>query len=363
MRKLFIIAAALLASPAVVRAESPVDKTYYVYVAAESDDTVDLVRFGPGGGELVKRIPVGIFPNEIEGPHGVKVAPGGRHWFVSIAHGMPYGHVFKYTTGDDVAVADCQAGLFPATIDISPATGFLFVVNFNLHGDMEPSNVSVIDTVSMTEIAQIGHGIMPHGQRISPDGNFAYSVAMMGDELYEIDTLKLKVNRKLKLTKDDADGGGMDHSAQGNMAVAKPTWAQPHPSEPLVYVALQGVDQVVEVDLADWKIARRFHTKKGPYNIAVSPDGKTLAVTEKSNSSIGFWNLETGKERASVACSNKITHGVTITPDSRFAFVTVEGVGGEPGLVEVYDLESLERKAVVEVGKQASGIDFWKMEP
>ena len=48
--------------------------------------------------------------------------------------------------------------------------------------------------------------------------------------------------------------------------------------------------------------------------------------------------------------------------DSRFAFVTVEGVGGDPGLVEVYDLQDLERRAVIEVGKQASGIDFWKLE-
>ena len=60
-------------------------------------------------------------------------------------------------------------------MDISPTTGFLFVVNFNLHGDHVPSNVSVIDTVSMTEIAQVGQGIMPHGSRVSPDGRYAYS--------------------------------------------------------------------------------------------------------------------------------------------------------------------------------------------
>ena len=124
-----------------------------------------------------------------------------------------------------------------------------------------------------------------------------------------------------------------------------------------------GAKQVVEVDLDKWKVVRRFQTNPGPYNLAVSPDGKTLVVTEKTNHSTGFWDLETGKERASIPCTNKITHGVTISPDSRFAFVTVEGVGGDPGLVEVYDLEDLERRAVIEVGKQASGIDFWKTEP
>jgi len=345
----------LLASP--LCASEPVTHDYYVYVAAESDDTVDLVKFGPGGGEVVKRISVGIFPNEIEGPHGVKVAPGGRHWFVSIAHGMPYGSVFKYETGDDVAIADAQAGLFPATMDISPTTGFLFVVNFNLHGDHVPSNVSVIDTVSMTEIAQVTQGIMPHGSRVSPDGRFAYSTAMMSDELFEIDAMTLEVSRKLKLS----TGDGSDHA--GHMGVAKPTWVQPHPTKPLVYVAFNGAGQVVEVDREKWEVTRRFETKPGPYNLGISPDGKTLVVTEKTNHSTAFWDLESGTERASIPCTNKITHGVTISSDSRFAFVTVEGVGGDAGLVEVYDLESLERRAVIEVGKQASGIDFWKMEP
>ena len=41
--------------------------TYYVYVCAESDDEVALVSFGPHGVELVKSIPVGMFPAEAEG--------------------------------------------------------------------------------------------------------------------------------------------------------------------------------------------------------------------------------------------------------------------------------------------------------
>ncbi|MCZ6491525.1 MAG: YncE family protein, partial [Acidobacteria bacterium] len=121
-------------SASVCGAGDPVVKNYYVYVAAESDDAVYLLKFGPEGGQVVKRIPVGIYPTEIEGPHGVRVSPNGRHWYVSIAHGKPYGYVFKYATGDDVAVGDVRAGLFPATMDISPTTGLMLVANFNLHG-------------------------------------------------------------------------------------------------------------------------------------------------------------------------------------------------------------------------------------
>ena len=329
---------------------------YYVYVAAESDDTVDVVRFGPAGGELLKRIPVGRLPTEIEGPHGVRVSPNGRHWFVSVAHGFPYGRVYKYTTGDDSVVGNVEVGFFPATMDVSPTTGFLFVANFNLHGDHEPSSVSVIDTVSMSEIAQIKQGVMPHGSRLSPDGATSYSVAMMSDTLYEIDALTLKLGRTLLLDKED---GGVD----GRMGMSRPTWVQPHPQKPMVYVALNGIDQVVEVDLQQWAITRRFDTQKGPYNLAISPDGRLLIVTCKSDNSIAFWDLVSGKELANVPSVRRIPHGVTVSPDGQLAFVTVEGVGGDPGSVEVLDLRTFRRLAVIDVGKQASGIDFWKIGP
>jgi hypothetical protein len=37
-------------------------------------------------------------------------------------------------------------------------------------------------------------------------------------------------------------------------------------------------------------------------------------------------------------------------------------VGAEPGKVDVIDLSTFERVASVEVGQQASGIAFWRMD-
>jgi hypothetical protein len=60
--------------------------------------------------------------------------------------------------------------------------------------------------------------------------------------------------------------------------------------------------------------------------------------------------------------STTVTHGIVVSPDSRYAFVSVEGVGAEPGKVDIYDLWTFERVADVEVGQQAGGITFWRME-
>ncbi len=52
-----------------------------------------------------------------------------------------------------------------------------------------------------------------------------------------------------------------------------------------------------------------------------------------------------------------------MSPDDRYAFVTGEGVGSEPGTVEVIDLASLKTVATVDVAPGAAGIDFYKTEP
>ena len=53
-------------------------------------------------------------------------------------------------------------------------------------------------------------------------------------------------------------------------------------------------------------------------------------------------------------------HGAAVAPDDRYVFISVEGVGSEPGTVEVIDLSTLETAATVDVGEQAAGIAFWK---
>ena len=110
----------------------------------------------------------------------------------SIAHGRPFGLVWKYSTKDDSVMGKTTLGYFPATMDVTPSGDFLFVVNFNLHGDMVPSSVSVVSTATMTEVARIPTCTMPHGSRLNSQGTKQYSACMMDEMLVEIDTRALK---------------------------------------------------------------------------------------------------------------------------------------------------------------------------
>ena len=327
-------------------APDPPIRSYYAYVCAESEDEVALVRYGPEGLDVVKTIVVGSFPAETEGPHGIVLDPDGRHWYVSMAHGFPFGSVHKYTTDTDEWVGDVTLGMYPATLDVAAATGLLYAVNFNLHGPLEPSTISVVETDTMTEVARVESGIRPHGGRLSRDGSAFYAVNVMGFEIVELDALGFEIKRRLSL------GEGV-----------QPTWVSAPTAGGRVFVTGNNVAKVFEVDLEAWRVVRSFDTGPGPYNLAITEDGTMLVVTYKSGASVGFWDLAVGRERARTETSRSIPHGVALTPDGKYAFVTLEGVGSEPGTVEVYHVESGERVDAVDVGKQAGGIAFWKTEP
>ena len=363
---------------------------YYIYVTAESEDEVALISYDAESGIATteKKIPVGFKPADIEGPHGITVAPDGKHWYLSMAHGNPNGYLYKFATGSDKLVGQTTLGLFPASMQISPVTGYLFCVNFNLHGEMVPSSISVVEPNSMTQITQIPVGTMPHGSRISPDGLKQYSVGMMSGDLFEINTMTFEVSRILNLDMDknidpkmygkveklndkmSEHAAHMDHSAH-NMgdskkhmmhSKVKPTWVMPHPNKDLIYVAANGMDEILEIDAKEWKITNRMKTGKAPYNLDITPDGNKLIASYKGGASTGVWDLNTRKELARIPNSSKVIHGVAVSPDSRYAFISVEGIGGEPGNMDVIDLNSLKKVASAELGKQAGGIAFWKME-
>ena len=73
------------------------DRDYVVLVASEAVDRITRVRFGPGAGSSLIKVEdsttVGVQPQEPDGPHGLAMAPNGRHYYVTTAHGVPFGYL------------------------------------------------------------------------------------------------------------------------------------------------------------------------------------------------------------------------------------------------------------------------------
>src|SRR5215469_15980389 len=362
----------LLAGTLGLGGEKPA-REYWVKLVCESADRIATVRFGAHGASVEKTTETRILQSDISGPHGLAFSPDRKNFFVTIGHGRPYGTALKYDTATERLLKQVTLGYFPATADVTPDGNFLFTVNFNLHGDPVPSSVSVVDTNEMAEVARIPTCVMPHGSRISPDGRRQYSACMMNDLLVEIDTEKMKVARSFRVSagKEQGYAGIPDDNEHHegmtmpmNMAsiTCSPTWAQPSSDGSRVYVACNKSNEIVELDTKGWKLVRRIPARNGVYNLGVSADGKWLLATNKRDASVSIYSAGDGKELARLATKRKVVHGVVVSPDSLYAFVTVEGVGEEPGTVEVVDLAAQKIVAEVDTPSQAAGIDFWKVE-
>jgi DNA-binding beta-propeller fold protein YncE len=231
---------------------------------------------------------------------------------------------------------------------------------------------------------------MPHGSRVDPSGTRQYSTCMMDDQLVEIDTRSFAVSRRFSVAKgkegplpvDDAHGAHAGHvpaaraaappvdpaavgyaGARHEMtpATCSPTWAQPSADGRRIFVACNKADEILEIDRDGWTVARRLPTGRGVYNLAVTPDGRLLVATLKHGSMVEIFEIASGRSLARLKTSTTLAHGVAVSPDSRYAFVSSEGVGAAPGKVDVVDLTAQAIAGTVDVGQQASGIAFWRM--
>jgi len=358
-----LLALLVLAITPAFRQDPPVG--YLVWVTSEATDRIALVRFTPATAtaRVEREFTIGLLPTDPDGPHGLTVSPDGRFLFISTAHGQPFGFLWKVEAATAKVAGRVELGMFPATVALTPDGAFAFVVNFNLHGDMVPSSVSAVSTAEMLEVARIPTCTMPHGSRINPQGTRHYSACMMDDMIVEIDTRTFGVARLFSVANGAEQLATVPHSEHtAHPVTCSPTWVQPSANGAAVYVACNKSNEVLEIDVARWSLSRRFKAGDGVYNLAVTHDGRLLVATNKRGQSVSIVDLTAGQELARVATKRRIVHGVVVSPDDRYAFVSVEGIGSQPGTVEVIDLRTRTVVAAADVGQMAGGIDFWKTE-
>jgi len=357
-------AAACVSTGAPIPAAMPSpSQVYDVWVTSEAVDQIAHIRFDGANATIVERRPVGSMPVELEGPHGIAISPDARFAYVTLGHGLPNGSLLKIDLASGRVAGRAVLGRFPATVAVTPDGATGFVSNFNLHGDHVPSSISMIDLASMQEIARTDTCVMPHGSRVNPAGTRHYSVCMMDDVLIEIDAMTGSILRSLSVRPGMEGATNHELHAPGAPMLeaepaCSPTWAEPGADGTHVYVTCNRAREVLEIDVDRWEIVRRFPTGENPYNLAVAPDGRSLLVSLRNRLAPGLevFDLTTGRLEGRVASSTTLAHGIAVSEDSRYAFVTAEGVGSEPGKLDIVDLSALRRVASVSIGQQATGV-------
>lgn len=328
------------------------DPAYRLYVASESGDIVSQIAFDGRDARVVKVVPVGVMPADVDGPHNVALAPDGAFWYVTIAHGTPFGALWKLAVDGDTVVGKAQVEMFPTTIALTPDGELAFVANSDFHGDHPRVNVvSVVHAPTMMPITHLPACDMPHGVRVNRAGTRVYVSCMMSDEILEIDRQTLRIARRHKTGAETGQA-----TAPGGGHECYPTFVSLSPDDRRLYVACNHGNTLQVLDAGTLRLIREIPTGAGAYNVEPSPDGRWVLVTNKKDQSVSVIDAATLTEAARVPTSKKVPHGVAYSPDGRYAFVSVEGVGAAPGAVDVIDLDARARVASVSVPLQPTGI-------
>jgi DNA-binding beta-propeller fold protein YncE len=376
MQRMLLVAGLLL--PGGLTAQ--VDPGYRVGVVSESGDIVTWLK--PGNGTLTQDrvVPVGIMPADIDGPHNLAVSPDNKYYYISIAHGTPFGSLWKMDARGDTLIGRAPLEMFPTTIGLTPDGELAFVANSDFHGDHPRMNVvSVVHTPSMTTITHLPACDMPHGVKVNHAGTFVYVSCMNSDELLEIEVATLRIGRRVKTgTGHDMsampgmDHGAMNHGATPSAATAPapapaagdgscaPTFVSVSPDDKTLYAACNHGNTLQVYDAASFTRTGEIPVGNGAYNVEPSLDGKWVIVTNKKDKSFSLIDAQTLTEVARIPTTKKIVHGVAWSPDGRYAYISQESIGADPGAVDMLDLSTRKIVATIGVPAQPTGIAIWR---
>jgi YVTN family beta-propeller protein len=342
------------------------DPGYRIGVVSESGDVATWLKPVGTGLSVDRVVPVGIMPTDIDGPHNITVSPDQRSYYITVAHGTPFGSLWKMDAAGDSLLGRTQLELFPTTITLTPDGQFAFVANSDFHGDHPRVNViSVVHTPTMNRITDIPACDMPHGLKANHAGTRIYVSCMHSDEILQLDVATFRIARRARTGEGHAmattgaahpDHGPPAPLVRGMAKECSPTFVSVSPDDQRLYVACNYGNSLQVWDAATLTQIKEIPVGNGAYNVEPSADGKLILVTNKKDQSVSLVDAAKLTEVARIPTSKKIVHGIAYSPDGRLAYVSSESVGADPGAVDVIDLSRRKLVASVSIPGQPTGI-------
>jgi YVTN family beta-propeller protein len=256
------------------------------------------------------------------------------------------------------------------------------VAKSDFHGERPRVNpVSIVHAPSMTKVTDLAACDMPHGVKVNRAGTRVYVSCMHSDEILELDAGSFEILRRLKVGAGHAmpaSGGHAGHGP-GSVQPAAPrkgvpvpatadatkecaaTFVAVSPDDSRLYVACNYGNELQVYDAATLKLVKSVPTGAGAYNVEPTPDGARVIVTNKKDQSISVIDAKSLTEIKQIKTTKKIVHGVAYSPDGRYAFISQESIGSDPGAVDVLDLTTLTVTGTFPVPAQPTGIAILRL--
>jgi len=369
----------------------PIGPAGRIIITNNLDDTLSLFDLDTMGsadwGELA-RIPVGLNPVELEGPHHATASPDGSSYYVGISNYVPGagsgphgthgagtsdGYCLKLDSSTNRLIGSVRVDPNPGDVILSNDGRTLYQTHFDLlkiaevakRGGTERemySRLAIIDAETMTRKAMVPVCPAPHAVRLSPDGRRAF-IACWSDEVTIVD-----------LENPSSEPRRVDVALNAGSAVSprhEPYALTVSPTSGAVWVSSlrsRAVQYLDPVTLA-MDPSRTVFLNGSPMFGDFTSDGRTLYLPYQSVEAIAVIDpAMAGPDYAPPeiplapsGCLN--VHQVELTPDDRHALVVCEGDHVGPGTFHVVDLAQRKVMKTVQVGIFPDSVALLRRQP
>lgn len=217
-------------------------------------------------------------------------------------------------------------------VEVGPGGKLLMISGF------KTGQVYFADALDGRKLATVKIGRLVQGINISPTGKVGVAVDTSGGSVKVIDLHDFKVVRTIPV-------GRMPH----NLVFSR--------HGRLAYVSVQGADKIAVIDMRAGKVVRDIPLPgmRGPHNLALSPDGRTLWVRNHpaphKDGAVAVVDLTSGKVERYIRVG--LFHGgMDMLADGKLAFTT--DIGGDT--VDAIGTRSLRVVRRIDVGAGPHGV-------
>jgi YVTN family beta-propeller protein len=325
-----------------------------IYVTNQAGDKISVID---ADAQVVSRIiDVGVLDG-VDSPHNVHVDRQARYWYVSLINSA---RLLQFDAHTDTLKQMVTVGQSPANPVTSPDGSEVYVTNWN------PDNptLHIIDTETMTEKYSLRLptplGDLPHGLAVARDGTL-YTTHEGGGSVFRI---------RLGQTPPDAEVRFV--SLGEPAAQLRPLQVLLDADERFLYVTCNGTGEVRVVSTETLEVVKTIQLRGKPWLAALTPGG-LIYVCNWGKDAVDI--IDTQSQELVTSLINGAghpvfarPHGVAITGDGRFAFVSNENTngvipehhpthgGGDKGHVSVIDLSTNDVVKVLEVEEDPTGV-------
>ncbi len=239
-----------------------------------------------------------------QSPSFIAIAPNGKFAYIA----SPSGTITVLNT-----VTDQAAGSFkipqgpPQFVSFSPDSKTAYVSVYTTNGRVHL--IAFVDTASRAVTGTVNvDNFTPSPTTVSPDGRLLYvpnhNTAMSGTNQNVVDVIDT-TSRQLV----------------GQVAVKpNPHWVQ-FDKNGRFYTSDHMSATVTVVDAKTLKVIKNINTGETPHSEAMSPDGKTLAVTSFNGNAVFLIDTASETQVATIAVG-RMPLNIAYSPDGRYLFTT-----------------------------------------